>query len=222
MDSWLMTICIHLYYFYNEVILSTIVRTNYLMLELFCHKSIERCCDLNNIRIPNHIAMLFTNEVNNLDIESIARLFCWSKLIGTKYVTLYDELGRLKCRRRDLLDCINNELQSLGKEKPDKLMNGLLIISRDDATPRYIDEIRGLVKLKPDCIDYDVVNERLGWPVDPELLISFGSPKKLYGFPPWPLRLTEIFSIPTHRGIPQKIFVDSLIKYSHTIQREGT
>lgn len=222
MDSWIMTILLYLYHFYNEFIVTTIVRIHYFTLEIFCHNNIVKYQDLNHVKTPKHIAMSFSNEVHNLDLQSVAKLYCWSKLIGTKYVTLYDELGRLKDKQKDLLRYIEYELEIIGCEKPIKYLDGLEIISRSDGAQKYLDQIRKLVKLKPEEIDYDLVNERLGWSSDPELLISFGTPLKLYGFPPWPLRLTEIFHIPTHRSIPQEVFVDSLKKYSRTTQREGT
>lgn len=222
MDSWIMIVLLYLYHFYNEVIVAIAVRLHYLLLELFCHNHLNKYRDLHHVKTPKHIAMSLTNEANHLDLQSVAKLYCWSKLIGTRYVTLYDELGKLKDSQKELLKYIEYELENIGCEKPIRFLDGLDVISRTDGAQRYLDHIRKLVKLKPDEIDYDLVNESLGWSSDPELLISFGSPLKLYGFPPWPLRLTEIFHIPTHRSIPQKIFVDILKKYSRTTQREGT
>lgn len=192
-------------------------------------KAIEernKTCDKINVstkdlKVPKHIALSLTNETNNLDIESIARLLCWCKQLSISFITLYDDAGRLKDLQMHLIKHVERRMKLMGYEKPIHRIEGLNIISRVDGRQKFVEDVRQLAKLRPEKIDLEVVNNRVCWPTDPELLISFGSPLCLYGFPPWQLRLTEILSIPTHRNMPQKIFIDCFRRYAKTTQREG-
>lgn len=183
--------------------------------------SIDDVSDRPDLRVPKHIALSFTNETNHLDLESIARLLCWCKQLSVSYITLYDDLGRLKDKQKDLIKCFESIMRMLGCEKPIRHIEGLNIISRSDGRQKFVEAARELVELEPENINIDTVHNRVGWPSDPQLLISFGSPLCLYGFPPWQLRLTEILSIPTHKKLPQQIFFDCLRRYSKISQREG-
>lgn len=177
------------------------------------------------LRIPEHIAMAFTNESDDLDLNSVARLLCWCKQLGIKDVTLYDEKGKLKVKQKELFKFLEYRMGLLGHEKPISDISdirGLRIISKQDGRQKFVDDIAHLiVKLEPEDIDITSVQNCVGWPSDPELMINFGSPLCLHGFPPWQLRLTEILSIPTHRNLPQKLFIDCLKSYSRTTQRLG-
>lgn len=196
---------------------------------LYMIEQANRTCDylsvnnfpIKDLRVPKHIAFSFTNEANQPDLESIARLICWSKQLGISYITLYDDYGCLKDSQSEVIKYFGLIMRSLGCEKPINMIEGLNIISSIDGRRKFLDDTKELVKLKPEDISLEQVQSRVGWPTDPELLINFGYPMRLYGFPPWQLRLTEILSIPTHRRIPQKIFLDCFRKYSKTSQREG-
>lgn len=176
---------------------------------------------IKDLRTPKHIALSFTNEQDCLDLDAIARLLCWCRQLSIRHITLYDDLGRLKDQQKELFKHIEFIMKSFGCEKPVNRLDGLNIISKTDGREKFLSEVKEIVMLKPDSIDLETVNSRAGWPSDPDLLISFGSPLCLYGFPPWQLRLTEILSLPTHRKLPRKVFTDCLIRYSRISQREG-
>lgn len=174
-------------------------------------------------RIPHHIAMAFTHESDQLDLNSIAKLLCWCKQLGVKYITLFDDTGRLKSKQEELYRYFEYRLSLLGYEKPVSYIKGLNILSRNDGRQKFVHDVKYLIeKLDYEDIDLESVQNCAGWTVDPELLISFGMPLCVHGFPPWQLRLTEILSIPTHKNIPQRIFIDCLRRYSKTVQRLGT
>lgn len=188
------------------------------------HHHHQRGRSARDLRLPKHIALCFTNEASRLDLESIARLICWCKQLGVAYVTLYDDPGRLKDHRGPLIGHVETRLRALGYEKPISRIEGLTILSRQDGRQRFVEDIRELVRSGPASIDLERVNQRVAcssMSCDPELLVSFGSPLCLYGFPPWQLRLTEILSIPSHRKLPQRVFLDCLRRYSTITQREG-
>lgn len=174
-----------------------------------------------NIRIPKHIALTFTNELDKLDLNSIARTICWCKQLGIEIITLYDDIGCLKDQEKPLIKCFEKKFRQMGYEKPIDRIDGLKILSKSDGRPKFVAHVKKLVKLNPESINLDRVQEQVSWNTDPDMLISFGYHLCLHGFPPWQLRLTEIFSIPTHRRLPQRIFIDCLRQYSRTVQRVG-
>lgn len=222
------------WYIFNAIILHMLIRAYYFLIDLLERVNLRMMAPNSNsydllayqvgpdeLRIPNHIAMSFTNEMDHLHIESILRLLCWCKQLGIKFITLYDDHGELKYRQRELLKSIDSKLKATFCESKQIEFGSLNILSRSDGRAKFLEDVRILVRSPPEQIDLNLVQKQVGWPSDPELLISFGPHLCLYGFPPWPLRLTEIFSIPTHRNIPQKIFLDCLRQYSKTSQREG-
>lgn len=175
----------------------------------------------DNLRIPKHIAMAFTNESHQLDLDAISEMISWCKRLGIKYITLFDDLGRIKLQQKELFRHLEHHMSRIGYEKPVTYVKGLNILSRRDGRQRFVEDIKHLLRFEPERIDLELVNKQVGWTTDPELLISFGNHVCLHGFPPWQLRLTEIFYIPTHRRISQQTFVDCLHRYSRTIQRLG-
>lgn len=195
---------------YNHIVYELSIFYSNLLLTI--EKASKTCYQISqvhikNVRIPQHIALSFTNESNNLDIEAISRLLCWCDQLGIEYVTLYDDLGKLKQ--------FNNELEL-------KHIKRIFKISSSDGRRKFVNDIADLVRERPDSITIDKIQTIAGWHTDPELLLHFGAPLCLHGFPPWPLRLTEILQVRTHRYIPQKIFLDCLKRYSARTQRKGT
>lgn len=174
-----------------------------------------------SLRIPQHIAMTFTNESHQLDLKSVSKLICWCKQLGVKYITLFDDLGRIRMSQKELYSHLEDQMSQIGYEKPISYIKGLNILSRTDGRQKFIHDIKGLLKYEPEKIDIDLVQKQVGWTSDPEMLISFGNHFCLHGFPPWQLRLTEVFFIPTHKYITRNIFIDCLIRYTSTTQRLG-
>ncbi|XP_076445781.1 dehydrodolichyl diphosphate synthase complex subunit nus1-like [Babylonia areolata] len=66
----------------------------------------------------------------------------------------------------------------------------------------------------------DVIHETHPFP-DPDLILKFGSTHCLMGYLPWQTRLTEIISIPSHKGLAYQDFYSSLQTYANTQQRFG-
>lgn len=213
--SCIVFIIIRIYY----TVLTSIEQANRVNCDQFLDNINTSASDL---RIPKHIALAFSNEADNLDMQSIARLLYWCKQLRINTITLYDELGHLKSRYIEVIKHFENHVRHLGFEKHIERLDGLNIICRRDGRQKFVEDVRELVKVnRPEVIDLQFVQDRIGWPADPDLLINFGSPLCLHGFPPWQLRLTEILSIPTHRNVPQKVFIDCLRRFSSISQRQG-
>ncbi|KAL8585802.1 hypothetical protein ACOMHN_037365 [Nucella lapillus] len=66
----------------------------------------------------------------------------------------------------------------------------------------------------------DAIHESYSFP-DPDLILKFGTAHCLMGYLPWQIRLSEIISIPSHRGLTYQGFYTSLQTYASTQQRFG-
>ena len=78
-------------------------------------------------------------------------------------------------------------------------------------------------KLSPDdvsinLIDAEIEDSGMG---EPELLIIFGPNVELQGYPPWQVRLTEIFHVQDNVGVGYQIFLRALHSYAKTQMRFG-
>jgi len=211
----------HLIWFLYNRLVFILVNVYYYFLNEFDHTNHIRSCQTTlSLRIPKHIALAFTNEADNADLHSIAKLLCWCKQLGIKNITIYDDRGKLKRNLKALYKHLAYQMSLLGHEKPIDRIEGLNVLSQQDGRQKFVEDVKSLL-VESNEVDFKSVENCVGWPDDPELLISFGSPICLYGFPPWQLRLTEIMSLPTHRNLPQRIFTDCLIRYSRITQRLG-
>ncbi|KAI9710672.1 MAG: hypothetical protein M1820_002505 [Bogoriella megaspora] len=72
--------------------------------------------------------------------------------------------------------------------------------------------------VSPELIDQELSDLTIS---DPDLLILFGPEVKLDGFPPWQLRLTEIFHVPDHTGVAYHVFLRALYRYAKAQMRFG-
>ncbi|KAK1492674.1 Di-trans,poly-cis-decaprenylcistransferase [Colletotrichum cuscutae] len=73
----------------------------------------------------------------------------------------------------------------------------VLFISAEDGRASMVDLTRTLTEIT-DLIDAELSE---GIMPEPDLLISFGPYVDLDGYPPWPIRLTEIFCLPDNQGV---------------------
>lgn len=103
------------------------------------------------------------------------------------------------------------------------------LISRDDGKPQLANVTRTVCnlvkenKLSPDLINVDYINKFMRDPFhpDPELLILSGDRICLEGFPPWQLRLTEIFHIGGNQDVCYNTFLHALHRYANCEMRFG-
>lgn len=56
---------------------------------------------------------------------------------------------------------------------------------------------------------------------EPDLLVLFGSSHRLAGYPPWQIRLTEIFCLKNNVGFGYLVFRKALQKYAMAQMRRG-
>ncbi|KAI1489538.1 Decaprenyl diphosphate synthase-like protein [Biscogniauxia mediterranea] len=105
----------------------------------------------------------------------------------------------------------------------------VILISEDDGREAMVDLTRVLAemaqkdKISASDITLDVIDNELTEAVMPEpnLLISFEPYVDLQGYPPWPIRLTEIYCSPDNQGVGYQVFLRALRKYAQATFKLG-
>ncbi|KAI1500095.1 Decaprenyl diphosphate synthase-like protein [Biscogniauxia marginata] len=105
----------------------------------------------------------------------------------------------------------------------------VILISEDDGREAMVDLTRVLAdmaqkdKISANDITLDVIDNELTEAVmtEPNLLISFEPYVDLQGYPPWPIRLTEIYCSLDNQGVGYQIFLRALRKYAKATFKMG-
>ncbi|KAK2734789.1 di-cis-decaprenylcistransferase [Colletotrichum kahawae] len=105
----------------------------------------------------------------------------------------------------------------------------VLFISAEDGRESMVDLTRTLAemsqrgKIHPRDISIDLIDAELseGIMPEPDLLIHFGPYVDLDGYPPWPVRLTEIFCLPDNQGVGYQVFLRALRNFASAQFRKG-
>ncbi|RDW60158.1 putative NUS1 [Coleophoma crateriformis] len=105
----------------------------------------------------------------------------------------------------------------------------VLLLSAEDGRDSLVDLTKTLTemsqrsKLSPSDISVDLVDAELSESVmgEPNLLILFGPNVELSGYPPWQLRLTEIFHVQDNQGVGYQVFLRALYNYANAQMRFG-
>jgi dehydrodolichyl diphosphate syntase complex subunit NUS1 len=105
----------------------------------------------------------------------------------------------------------------------------ILLISEEDGQDSIVDLTKTLTemtqrsKLTLNDISIDLVDAELSESVmsEPELLILFGPTVELDGYPPWQIRLTEIYNVQDNQGVGYQVFLRALYNYANAQMRFG-
>lgn len=78
-------------------------------------------------------------------------------------------------------------------------------------------------KLSPNDISLDLVDAEITESVmgEPDLLVLFGPSVELQGYPPWQVRLTEIYHMQDNTGVGYQVFLRALHNYAKAQMRLG-
>jgi dehydrodolichyl diphosphate syntase complex subunit NUS1 len=120
-----------------------------------------------------------------------------------------------------------------GYSSPD-LSNGLghlklHLISSQDGRDSVVDLTRTLAemsqkgKLSTTDISMDLIDAELSEGImdEPDLLILFSPNVELSGYPPWQIRLTEIFCLKDNEAFGYQVFLKALRNYASAQMRRG-
>jgi dehydrodolichyl diphosphate syntase complex subunit NUS1 len=105
----------------------------------------------------------------------------------------------------------------------------VLLLSADDGRDSLVDLTKTLAemsqrsKLSPADISQDLIDAEISEIVmgEPDLLILFGPIVELQGYPPWQIRLTEIFHVEDNQGVGYQVFLRGLYSYANAQMRFG-
>jgi len=105
----------------------------------------------------------------------------------------------------------------------------VLLLSAEDGRDSIVDLTKTLAemsqrsKLSPNDISVELVDAELSESVmeEPDLLVLFGPTLELSGYPPWQVRLTEIFHVQDNHGVGYQVFLRALYNYANAQMRFG-
>ncbi|KAI4209945.1 MAG: hypothetical protein LQ351_007171 [Letrouitia transgressa] len=105
----------------------------------------------------------------------------------------------------------------------------ILLLSAEDGRSTLVDLTKTLAemaqrnKLTPSDISIDLIDAELTESVmgEPDLLVLFSPNVDLHGYPPWQLRLTEIFHIQDNSGVGYLVFLKALHNYAKAEMKFG-
>ena len=105
----------------------------------------------------------------------------------------------------------------------------ILLLSAEDGRDSLVDLTKTLTemsqrsKISASDISIDLVDALISESVmgEPDLLVLFGPTVELSGYPPWQLRLTEIFHVQDNHGVGYQVFLRALYNYANAQMRFG-
>lgn len=105
----------------------------------------------------------------------------------------------------------------------------VLLLSADDGRDALVDLTKTLAvmsqrrKLLPSDITIDLIDAEISENglSEPDLLILFSPTVELSGYPPWQIRLTEIFHVQDNQGVGYQVFLRALYNYANASMRFG-
>lgn len=105
----------------------------------------------------------------------------------------------------------------------------VLLLSIEDGRDSLVDLTKTLAemvqhsKLSPSDISVDLIDTEISESVvsDPDLLVLFTPNVELSGYPPWQIRLTEIFHVQDNQAFCYQVFLRALYSYADAEMRFG-
>ena len=126
-------------------------------------------------------------------------------------------------------DHMNLNSSSDSEEEGPRKHISIILISAEDGRDSMVDLTKTLAemsqrkKLNTADITQELVDAELSESVmtEPDLLILFGPHVELAGYPPWQIRLTEIFHVKDNQGVGYQVFYRGLRKFAQAQMRKG-
>ncbi|KAF2806640.1 di-trans,poly-cis-decaprenylcistransferase [Mytilinidion resinicola] len=123
----------------------------------------------------------------------------------------------------------NGNSRPSSPDTPEPLRITVLLLSHTDGRDTMVDLTKTLADMAqkktidPEDITTDLINSELRDAVsgEPELLILFSPHVVLKGYPPWQVRLTEIYHVPDNVGVNYQVFLRALYNYAKVEMRFG-
>lgn len=183
-------------------------------------------------------------------IDEAAELATWTACADIPMLSIYEKTGILKKHTPAVYEAVIQKFAfyfgpqhpTLSVKSPHKdeysqssLNTGsaghlkLHLISEQDGRESIVDLTRTMAdmsqkgNLSPKDISIELIDAELsdGIMPEPDLLILFGPNVELSGYPPWQIRLTEIFCLKDNESFGYQVFLRALRNYSSAQFRRG-
>ncbi|KAM0437536.1 hypothetical protein ACHAPT_001900 [Fusarium lateritium] len=182
-------------------------------------------------------------------LDEVAEIATWCACAEIPMFSVYEKTGILKKHMPRVYDAVSQKFTFyFGTEHPSLTVTSphkedfpttlgespkshlrLHLISQQDGRESMVDLTRTLAemsqkgKLSPRDISMELIDAELseGIMVEPDLLITFGPYLELSGYPPWQIRLTEIFSLQDNERVGYQVFLKALQHYGGAQMRRG-
>lgn len=195
-------------------------------------------------KMPGHLAAVlkFDESAKNGTLEAlvqqVGQLACWCAGAGIPALTIYERQGVLKAldlqlfqqritKKLDLYfgDAPTPTLCMKIPQSTPSISNADLVITliaEEDGRKSLVDLARNLGdmalqnKISPNEITISSIDDELKRKVvgEPDLIIIFAPHIDFQGFPPWQMRLSEIFHFPDNSEVSYPVFRMGLEKYA--------
>jgi dehydrodolichyl diphosphate syntase complex subunit NUS1 len=105
----------------------------------------------------------------------------------------------------------------------------ILLLSAEDGRDSLVDltktlaEMSQRAKLSSKDISVELIHAEISESVmgEPDLLVLFSPIVELSGYPPWQVRLTEIYHVQDNQGVGYQVFLRALYNYANAQMRMG-
>ncbi|KAH7326513.1 di-trans,poly-cis-decaprenylcistransferase [Stachybotrys elegans] len=182
-------------------------------------------------------------------LDQAAEVATWSACAEIPQLSIYEKTGILKKHMPRVYEAVirkftfyfgaqhpslaitspHKESYSASEENSNFGHLKLHLISEEDGRDSMVDLTRTLAdmsqkgKLSPHDISMELIDAELseGIMSEPDLLILFGPHVELSGYPPWQVRLTEIFCLPDNEVFGYQVFLKALRNYASAQFRRG-
>ncbi|KAH6898989.1 Decaprenyl diphosphate synthase-like protein [Thelonectria olida] len=182
-------------------------------------------------------------------IDETAEVAAWCACAEIPMLSVYEKTGILKKHMPRVYDAVNQKLTFyFGGQHPGLTVTSphkedfpnpigeqpkghlrLHLISYQDGRDSMVDLTRTLAemsqrgKLSPRDISSELIDAELseGIMSEPDLLITFGPYLELSGYPPWQIRLTEIFCLQDNERVGYQVFLKALQHFGSAQMRKG-
>ncbi|KAM0248090.1 hypothetical protein ACHAP5_003671 [Fusarium lateritium] len=182
-------------------------------------------------------------------LDEVAEIATWCACAEIPMLSIYEKTGILKKYLPRVYDAVNQKFAFyFGPEHPGLTVTSphkadfpspfgdkpkehlrLHLISEQDGRDSMVDLTRTLAemsqrgKLAPRDISMELIDAELseGIMAEPDLLVTFGPYLELSGYPPWQIRLTEIFCLQDNERFGYQVFLKALQHYGRAQMRNG-
>ena len=181
-------------------------------------------------------------------VSELYDVIIWARCAGIEHINLYDPQGYYVGRRtsiQNMLKRLNVSVMTAIEKQtrkngilPDDYLHELLLLNKSDGKAALVNAIKSLIKTGQSVKTSEdktnnlanITSEEIEYAVnifgdgvcDPDMIIHVGNGAvSLEGYPPWHVRLTEIFQLHPWKRLTENEFCNFLCKFSKCEQRVG-